>query len=71
MPVLLGVSRKSFLGLLTHSPVEDRELETAVAGGFGIAAGADMLRVHNVELQYRAIRIACALSASTLQAEII
>jgi dihydropteroate synthase len=63
MPVLLGVSRKSFLGLLTHSPVGDRELETAVAGGFCIAAGADMLRVHNVGLQGRAIRIASALAA--------
>jgi dihydropteroate synthase len=71
MPVLLGVSRKSFLGLLTHSPVEDRELETAVAGGFGIAAGADMLRVHDVDLQSRAIRVASALSAPALQAEII
>jgi dihydropteroate synthase len=68
MPVLLGVSRKSFLGLLTHSPVDDRELETAVAGGFGIAAGADMLRVHDVDLQGRAIRVASALSASALQA---
>jgi dihydropteroate synthase len=64
MPVLLGVSRKSFLGLLTHSSADDRELETAVAGGFGIAAGADMLRVHNVDLQSRAIRVASALSFS-------
>jgi dihydropteroate synthase len=62
MPVLLGVSRKSFLGLLTHSPVGDRELETAVAGGFCIAAGADMLRVHNVGLQGRAVRVASALA---------
>jgi dihydropteroate synthase len=68
MPVLLGVSRKSFLGLLTHSPVDNRELETAVAGGFGIAAGADMLRVHDVDLQSRAIRVASALSAPALQA---
>ena len=64
MPVLLGVSRKSFLGQLTHGPADDRELETAVAGGFGIAAGADMLRVHNVDLQSRAIRVASALSFS-------
>jgi dihydropteroate synthase len=71
MPVLLGVSRKSFLGLLAHSPVDDRELETAVAGGFGIAAGADMLRVHDVVLQSRAIRVASALSALALQDEAI
>ena len=64
MPVLLGVSRKSFLGQLTHGSADDRELETAVAGGFGIAAGADMLRVHNVDFQSRAIRVASALSSS-------
>jgi dihydropteroate synthase len=64
MPVLLGVSRKSFLGMLSGSEVEDREIETAVAGGFGIAAGADMLRVHDVGLQGRAIRVASALSVA-------
>lgn len=63
MPVLLGVSRKSFLGMLSGSPVQDREIETAVAGSFGIAAGADMLRVHDVGQQGRAVRVASALSA--------
>jgi len=62
MPVLLGVSRKSFLGQLTSSPVSDRELETAVAGGMGIAYGADILRVHDVVAQKRAIQVASALS---------
>jgi len=62
MPLLLGVSRKSFLGLLTGCPVEDRELETAVAGAIGIAYGADMLRVHDVALQGRAVRAASALT---------
>jgi len=62
MPVLLGVSRKSFIGQLTGSPVEDREIETAVAGAAGILQGADILRVHDVSLQARAIRVASALS---------
>ncbi|OIO74244.1 MAG: dihydropteroate synthase [Zetaproteobacteria bacterium CG1_02_53_45] len=62
MPVLLGVSRKSFLGLLTGCGVEDREIETAVAGAIGIAHGADILRVHDVEVQQRAIRVASALT---------
>ena len=62
MPILLGVSRKSFLGQLTESPSEDRELETAVAGAVGIVNGADLLRVHDVRLQKRAVRIASALS---------
>jgi len=62
MPVLLGVSRKSFLGQLTDNPVSDREIETAVAGSMGIAYGADVLRVHDVVLQRRAIQVASALS---------
>jgi len=66
MPVLLGISRKSFLGQLTGAVVEDREIETAVAGAIAIACGTDMLRVHDVAQQRRAIRIACALSAGTL-----
>jgi len=62
MPVLLGVSRKSFLGQLTGAAVEDRELETAVAGAMAIAYGADILRIHDVMQQKRAIRVASALS---------
>jgi len=67
MPVLLGVSRKSFLGLLTGSQVMDREMETAVAGAMGIAFGADMLRVHDVALQKRAAHVASAISQSCLR----
>jgi len=63
MPLLLGLSRKSFLGQLTGSPVEDRELETATAGAMAIACGVDILRVHDVAQQKRAIRVASALSA--------
>lgn len=62
MPILLGLSRKSFLAQLTESLSEDRELETAAAGAIGIVNGADMLRVHDVGLQKRAIRVASALS---------
>ncbi|ATX81148.1 dihydropteroate synthase [Mariprofundus ferrinatatus] len=63
VPLLLGLSRKSFIGQLTGAPVEDREIETAVAGAIGISLGADILRVHDVALQSRAIRVASALSA--------
>jgi len=62
MPVLLGLSRKSFLGQLTGAGVEDRELETAVAGALGIANGADILRVHDIPMQRRAIQLASALT---------
>jgi len=62
MPVLLGLSRKSFLGHLTGAAVKDRELETSVAGAMGIAYGADVMRIHDVVQQKRAIQVASALS---------
>ncbi|RMH62345.1 MAG: dihydropteroate synthase [Zetaproteobacteria bacterium] len=67
MPVLLGVSRKSFIHALTGAEVHDRELETAVAGGIGVFDGADGLRVHDVALQRRAARVAAALADHRLQ----
>jgi len=60
-PVLMGVSRKSFLGELSGSAVIDREIETAAAGTACVLAGADVLRVHDVAAQLRAVRVASAL----------
>jgi len=60
-PVLMGVSRKSFLGALTGAAVEDREMETAAAVTACICAGTDVLRVHDVVAQARAVRIASAI----------
>jgi dihydropteroate synthase len=61
LPILLGVSRKSFIGSLTGASVDERELESAVAGGIGIFQGVDGVRVHDVGSQYRACQIASAL----------
>jgi len=63
-PVLIGVSRKSFLGELGGAGVSDRELETACAVTACVLAGADVLRVHDVAAQLRAIRVATALRAA-------
>ncbi len=60
-PVLMGVSRKSFLGALTGAPVNDREIETAAAIALCIRAGADMVRVHDVISQSKAVRVASAM----------
>jgi dihydropteroate synthase len=60
-PVLMGVSRKSFLGELSGADVSDRELETAAAVTACVLAGADILRVHDVRAQARAIRVASSL----------
>jgi dihydropteroate synthase len=47
-PLLLGVSRKSFIGKLCDRPdPSDRLLGTIAACNAGIAGGADILRVHD------------------------
>ena len=59
--ILLGVSRKSFIGdILNLEPAE--RLEGSIAAGIvGIFNGANILRVHDVGPTMRAVRIASAL----------
>ena len=47
-PLLLAVSRKDFIGALTSRPPRGRLAGTLAAVGFGVAAGAHVLRVHDV-----------------------
>ena len=60
-PIVVGVSRKSFLGRLTGRPVEDRELATAAADTVAILGGANVVRVHDVAAQLPAVKVADAL----------
>ncbi len=60
-PILLGASRKRFIGTILGRPEGERELGTAVANAFGIAAGAHILRVHEVAFHREAVRMAEAL----------
>jgi dihydropteroate synthase len=56
-PVLLGVSRKSFLGHILDLPVGER-LEGSLAGAaWGIMHGADVLRVHDVRETVRLVKV--------------
>jgi dihydropteroate synthase len=48
LPVLVGLSRKSFLGRITGAPVERRGIETVAANLAAAAAGAAIFRVHDV-----------------------
>jgi dihydropteroate synthase len=47
-PLLLAVSRKDFLGAITGRPPRERLAGTLAAVGFGVRAGAHLLRVHDV-----------------------
>ena len=61
-PVLLGPSRKSFIGRLLGRPdPKEREWGTAGAVAAGVLAGADVLRVHNVRAMADVVRVAAAV----------
>lgn len=61
-PILLGTSRKSTLGfILGGVPPEDRLEATLATTALGIAAGADIVRVHDVRANVRAARISDAV----------
>ncbi len=60
-PVLLGVSRKSFLGALTGRPVDARDWATAAASAVGVMGGAHLLRVHDVAAMRDVATVAAAL----------
>ena len=60
-PVLIGVSRKSFIGLLTGRKVEERGTGTAAAVGLSVYTGADILRVHDVAAARDVVAVVCAV----------
>lgn len=60
-PILLGVSRKRFIGSVLGRKEGEREVGTAVANVLGIAAGAHILRVHDVAFHREAAVMADAI----------
>jgi dihydropteroate synthase len=62
LPLLVGASRKSFIGLPLGLPPSARDEGTAATTALAIAAGADIVRVHNVQMNLRAARITDAIT---------
>lgn len=60
-PVLLGSSRKSFIGYTLDLPLEDRLEGTTATVAVGITRGADIVRVHDVREMVRVARMTDAL----------
>jgi len=63
-PVLLGVSRKSFIGKILNALPGDRLEGTIAASIIGLVRGAHILRVHDVKAVRRAARVADAILAA-------
>jgi len=60
-PVVVGPSRKRFLGAVTGRPVEDRDRSTAVACALAWERGARIFRVHDAALAVEALTLAAAV----------
>ncbi len=60
-PVLLGPSRKSFIGYTLDLPADQRVEGTAASVAVGIVRGADIIRVHDVKEMARIVKMTDAL----------
>lgn len=60
-PILLGTSRKSTLGKVLDLPAEERLEATLATTALGIAAGVDIVRVHDVLPNVRVARMSDAI----------
>ena len=68
LPLLIGTSRKSAIGaVLDGAPVEDRLWGTAATVALAVAAGVDIVRVHDVAQMRKVARMADAIVRGRLQ----
>ncbi|MBS0168188.1 dihydropteroate synthase [Nitrospira sp. CMX1] len=63
-PLLIGLSRKAFIGKIVGKPVERREWGTAAAVAIAVDRGARIIRVHDVDMMKDVVKMAAALSHS-------
>ncbi len=61
LPLMIGTSRKSFLGRITGRPVDERVLGTAASVAAAIIRGAHMIRVHDVKQIIEVARVTDAI----------
>jgi dihydropteroate synthase len=57
-PLLVGPSRKSFIGAALNLPAEERLSGTIAASVLAVANGANILRVHDVDAVKQAVKVA-------------
>ena len=60
-PVVLGTSRKRFLGAILGSEPGERVIGTVATTVIGLLAGAHVFRVHDVKPNFEALRVALAV----------
>ena len=63
-PVMVGPSRKRFLGAVTGQDVSERDVDTAAVCVAAALKGAKLFRVHAVDVVSKALKISNAIAAS-------
>ena len=63
-PLLVGASRKRFLGEILETPVDDRLEASLAAATIAAGQGAHIVRVHDVRETVRVVRLADAVRAN-------
>lgn len=63
-PVLVGISRKSMLGMILDRPVDERLMGSVAAAVIAYNKGARLFRVHDVAATYDALRICTAVDGA-------
>jgi dihydropteroate synthase len=66
-PVLVGTSRKSFIGAVLDLPEDDRVEGTAATIAWAITQGVHIVRVHDVAAMARVVRMTEAIMAASLK----
>lgn len=64
LPLMVGTSRKSFIGRLTNRPEGERQFGTAASVVVAILRGAHFVRVHDVKEMVEVARVADAIADS-------
>ena len=65
LPILIGASRKSFLGAILQFPTQGRLLGTLASVAIAIARGAHMVRVHDIAEVLKVVRVTDSILAES------
>ena len=68
-PILVGASRKSFIGEVTGEPPAEREAGSLAAAAWALTGGAALLRVHDVKATRRFVDVWRSIDAPALPSE--
>ncbi|MDP2905343.1 MAG: dihydropteroate synthase [Candidatus Omnitrophota bacterium] len=63
-PIMIGASRKSFIGKILDADVSGRLCGTVSASVAGVSRGAKLVRVHDVSAAHQALRVLSAINSA-------